>query len=93
MRLSGGVGTTKTPEGQKLYSPLFYRRGSHLRVEEKVSGGGGAVHYNTQAPSVLAEHEMEGSPQGTENYSSAEPKRDGELFRGSYAKKKKTTPH
>lgn len=31
----------------------FYGRGSHLRVEERVSGGGGASHYNTQPPPAL----------------------------------------
>lgn len=36
-----------------MFSSHFYGLGSHLRVEEKVSGGGGASHYNTQPPSAL----------------------------------------
>lgn len=36
-----------------MFLCLFYGLGSHLRVEEKVSGGGGASHYNTQPPPAL----------------------------------------
>lgn len=36
-----------------MFSSHFYGLGSHLRVEEKVSGGGGASHDNTQSPFAL----------------------------------------
>lgn len=45
----------KIPKGKKFcfFSSALYKPGSHLRVEERVSGGGGAIHYNTQPSSAL----------------------------------------
>lgn len=76
----------------RLFSSALYRPGSHLRVEE-VSGGAGAIHYNTQPPSALqAPAPVPQRAGGTRDGKFATGQRklqlsvaenDAELFRGS----------
>lgn len=64
-----------------------------MRVEEKVSGGGGAIHYNTQPPSAprspvpflqRAGGTLDGKfATGHRKLQLSVVEKDGELFRGS----------
>lgn len=94
----------RIPKGKKLclfffFPSALYRPGSHLRVEGRVSGGGGAIHYKRPTSSCspvacavssarLGDRETESLPQGTENYSSAWLRKT-ENFSGKVKSKKK----